>query len=486
MPPYQAIESPPRSIATRARIPRSKPVSRRWTFWSSGTAPTSAGTAPFGCHGPEDSGGGLPRRRRLPVSRFGGSVARPTGPPVAVGTATGVPLGSFQRYPLQERALARSTADAYVDRAGRFLSRQAPDGDLTDLTAPDVTRAVLREVSTGSVGAAQYFIAALRAFLRFCFVESRVATDLAAAALSVTGRRRSSLPQGISRSQADALLRSCDRRRAMGRRDHAVLLTLLRLGLRATEVAQIRLDDIDWRAGEIVVHGKGRREDRLPLPAEVGAAIAGYLRRGRPPSTGREVFLRALAPIGPLGRGGVSTIACGTPASERGARRWGRTGCATRWPARWWAPGWAWLRSAKYCAIAVWSRPRRRPAWTWPLSGPWPGLGRAGSDDDPARAPHPGLPADAPRPGVQAHVRGPGLAPVRRLSRSDGRVDPHRRVGHGLGEPPPGGPADLVGAPPGDHPGVCPVSPHDRPGHGGPAAGDLADRRPPSHSLSVV
>ena len=86
------------------------------------------------------------------------------------------------------------------------------------------------------------------------------------------------------------------------------MLTLLRLGLRASEVAGLRLDDIDWRAGEIVVRGKGRREDRLPLPADVGEAIAGYLQRGRPKTVQREVFLRALAPIGPLGRGGISTV----------------------------------------------------------------------------------------------------------------------------------------------------------------------------------
>jgi integrase len=86
------------------------------------------------------------------------------------------------------------------------------------------------------------------------------------------------------------------------------LLTLLRLGLRAGEVARLTLDDIDWRAGQVVVHGKGRREDRLPLPADVGEAIVGYPQRGRPTTTRREVFLRALAPIGPLGRGGVSSI----------------------------------------------------------------------------------------------------------------------------------------------------------------------------------
>lgn len=104
------------------------------------------------------------------------------------------------------------------------------------------------------------------------------------------------------------MLGSCDRRRSDGRRDYAVLVVLVRLGLRAGEVARLALEDIDWPAGEIVVHGKGRREDRLPLPVDVGEAIAGYLQRGRPRTSRREVFLRALAPVGPLGRGGVSSI----------------------------------------------------------------------------------------------------------------------------------------------------------------------------------
>jgi integrase/recombinase XerD len=117
------------------------------------------------------------------------------------------------------------------------------------------------------------------------------------------------LPRGIEQKTANALLRSCDRRQPKGRRDYAVLLTLLRLGLRAGEVAGLRLDDIDWRAGEVVVHGKRRHEDRLPLPSDVGEAVAAYLKRGRHNGTvHREVFLRTLAPIGPLGASGISAI----------------------------------------------------------------------------------------------------------------------------------------------------------------------------------
>lgn len=232
----------------------------------------------------------------------------PVDPPTAPGSPTDVVLASFGRYLRSERGLDASTAAAYVARAGRFLSHCGSERELRTLTARDVTAAVLAESATRSVGSVQYFVAALRAFLRFCHLVGLVGADLSAAALSITGRRTSSLPQGIRPPDARALLRACDRRRALGRRDSAVLVTLLRLGLRASEVTALALEDIDWRAGEIVVHGKGRRADRLPLPVEVGEAIAAYLGRGRPKTTRREVFLRALAPIAPLSRGGVSSI----------------------------------------------------------------------------------------------------------------------------------------------------------------------------------
>jgi integrase len=219
-------------------------------------------------------------------------------------------LASFEEYLLVERGLAASTTSAYVTRATRFLTDRAADGAVSALTPADVTGAVLAECATRSVGAGQYFVAALRAFLRFCHVEGLISGDLSAAAMAVTGRRVSLLPQGISTSDTAALLRSCDRREAVGRRDYAVILILLRLGLRAGEAARLRLEDIDWRAGEIQVHGKGQRVDRLPLPCDVGDAIAGYLRRGRPAmaGAGRAVFMTVTAPVRGLSRGSVSLI----------------------------------------------------------------------------------------------------------------------------------------------------------------------------------
>lgn len=216
-------------------------------------------------------------------------------------------LGSFERYLLDERGLANGTVCGYVAHARRFLSGLA-GGELHELDASQVTTAVLRQVDRGgSVSGAQNFVAGLRAFLRYCFLEGLLGTDLSGAALAVTGRRRSPLPQGISHAQARALLASCDRRTALGGRDYAIILSLLRLGLRRGELAAVTLDDLDWRAGEVLIRGKGGRTDRLPLPADVGAGIARYLSRGRPPSGYREVFLRARAPFTPIDAATVSS-----------------------------------------------------------------------------------------------------------------------------------------------------------------------------------
>ena len=164
-------------------------------------------------------------------------------------------LGSFRAYLLDERGVVPRTADAYVAYARRFLDGLGRDDGLAGLTAREVTEAVLRESQAVSAGAARHFVCALRSFLRFCMIEGLLDSDLSSAALAVRGRRGSRLPKGIGRGDARALLLSCDRRRAVGRRDYAVIITLLRLGLRASELAGLTLDDIDWRSGVIVIRG---------------------------------------------------------------------------------------------------------------------------------------------------------------------------------------------------------------------------------------
>jgi integrase/recombinase XerD len=218
----------------------------------------------------------------------------------APNSPTDALLARFERYLLAERGLAACTVALYSACVRRFVEGLPPNREIAGLVASDVTAAVLRESESVSVSATQNFVSGVRWFLRFCFIEGLVGSDLSRAALLVRGRSSSPLPRGISRADARALLESCDRRQPLGRRDYAIIIVLLRLGLRRGEVAGLRLDDIDWRAGELVVRGKGSRQDVLPLPADVGEAIAAYLRRGRPRSGRREVFLRSKAPYDPI------------------------------------------------------------------------------------------------------------------------------------------------------------------------------------------
>jgi integrase/recombinase XerD len=131
-------------------------------------------------------------------------------------------------------------------------------------------------------------IYALRALLRFLHVHGLIAEPLGWAVPSVA-RRREDLPRALPAEQVRLLLDSCDRLTPTGRRDYAIVLLLARLGLRRGEAA-LSLDDVDWRTAEVVVHGKGSRIDRLPLPSDVGEAIVDYLRRGRPRAVDRSLL----------------------------------------------------------------------------------------------------------------------------------------------------------------------------------------------------
>jgi integrase/recombinase XerD len=217
-------------------------------------------------------------------------------------------LDGFAGYLRRERGVSMFTVDLYVGDVRRFLGG-CGNTNLSELAAADVSGAVLGQVGAWSPASVRRFGCALRSFLRYCFLTGLVERDLSGAALPVSGRRRSLLPQGITPAQEKALLRVCDRRRSTGRRDYAVILLILRLGLRANEVATLRLDDLDWRAGQLTVRGKGARVDQLPLPVDVGEAITAYLCRGRPRSaTAREVFLRVQPPLVGLTRVGVSSL----------------------------------------------------------------------------------------------------------------------------------------------------------------------------------
>lgn len=233
-------------------------------------------------------------------------------------------LADYRAYLLGERGLVASTVGYYEAEVRLFLTWRA-DGDLAGLTAGEVSRFVVGECWTRSRGSAKILVTALRSFLRFMFVTGRNDCDLVAATPSVAGWRDAGLPQALEPEQVRALLTGCDRGRAVGRRDFAILTVLVSLALRAGEVAAVELADIDWRAGEILVRGKGNQVDRLPLPVDVGQALVAYLRRGRPRVAHPQVFLRVRAPYGPLTSAGVQAVvraACGRSGVETiGAHR---------------------------------------------------------------------------------------------------------------------------------------------------------------------
>jgi integrase len=189
-----------------------------------------------------------------------------------------------------------------------FLGARSGDTDIAELTAAEVTQFVLGEITDRSVGSAQAVACGLRAFLRFAYVTGRTGTQLDAAVPKIASWRLSRVPRSISPTDVAALLGSCDRRSSFGRRDYAALVLMVRLGLRTGEVAALELSDIDWRAGEIVVRGKGNRVERLPLPVDVGEALAGWIRRGRPRCETRRVFTRVRAPHRGLSVGGVGAV----------------------------------------------------------------------------------------------------------------------------------------------------------------------------------
>lgn len=219
-------------------------------------------------------------------------------------------LEVFRTYLVEERGLAAGTVAAYLHIARLFLATrpQQPGLGLAELSPSEVLAFVRQECRDRSPGSARYVTAGLRAFLRFCHLTGRSAQPLAAAVPKIASWRLAALPRALDTDDTAALLASCDRRTTFGRRDFAVLLLLSRLGLRAGEVAALRLGDIDWRQGELLIRGKGSKHERLPLPTDVGEAIAGWLWRGRPRCSAREVFTRVRAPHRRLSSTGVTAI----------------------------------------------------------------------------------------------------------------------------------------------------------------------------------
>jgi integrase/recombinase XerD len=252
-------------------------------------------------------------------------------PPAGSGeapTPTGALLEAYAEHLTVGRGLAAETVRGYCNTARAFLGDRERIAGALALDALDVAAIndyLLRVSRRGGASSAKATVTGLRSLLRFLHLQGLIDRELAVAVPSVAKWRLASLVRALDADSVARLLRGCDRSTAVGRRDFAILLLLSRLGLRIGEVAALRLEHVDWRAGELVVCGKGSRQERLPLPVDVGEAIVEWLRDGRPDCQSRFVFTRARAPhegLHPSSLNGVVHRACkraGVP--EVGAHR---------------------------------------------------------------------------------------------------------------------------------------------------------------------
>ncbi len=213
-------------------------------------------------------------------------------------------LAQYRTWLVGERGLAPSTVLRYENTARRFLTEQAmTDGVFTPtgLSGSDVNVFLLRECARVSAGSAKGRVAELRSVLRFLYLQEITPLRLGTAVPPVGGWRLATLPPpAMSTAAVNLLLDTCERSTPVGLRNFAMMMLVARLGLRSIEIARLELRDVDWRAGELVVRGKARRHDRLPLPAEVGEALVAYLSSGRNPADAGHLFLTCRAPRGPI------------------------------------------------------------------------------------------------------------------------------------------------------------------------------------------
>jgi len=244
---------------------------------------------------------------------------------------------AYEQHLREARGLSRATIVNYLPFIRSFLKDRFGGGHatLSQLCARDVVAFVQHQAPHLHPKRAKLLTSALRSFLRYARYRGEVKLDLAAAVPIVPDWSMSSIPRAIEVDQVRQLLASIDRNTAMGRRDYAILLLLARLGLRSSEVVFLELGEIDWKAGQLSVRGKSGQRSDLPLPVEVGKAIAAYLRHGRPPCSSRRVFLRVKAPIcgfqGPCGVGSLvrhRLLRAGVEAPTYGAHQF-RHGLAT-------------------------------------------------------------------------------------------------------------------------------------------------------------
>jgi site-specific recombinase XerD len=254
------------------------------------------------------SGEPAPLRRFLAMLReIGLTVAKPPEPRNCQQRL----IDEYRRYLLQERGLAETSLLNYVPFAEQLLSNRFGQSDmnLSELKATDVTKFMRDRAHQLSSGRAKLLVTALRSFLRYLRYQGEISVDLAGCVPPVAVWSLSTVPKFLPAGTVQRVLDHCERDTADGKRNYAVLLLLARLGLRACEIVALSLDDIDWDNGRLTIRCKGGRWAQLPMPADVGDAIAIYLRSGRPRCVCRHVFLRHRAPIHGFAHSGtVSTI----------------------------------------------------------------------------------------------------------------------------------------------------------------------------------
>ncbi len=277
-------------------------------------------------HRPQYRGDALALARLLAVLREAKAIAPRATPPQDPREDI---LQAYSLYMERKRGLAPTSIASHAWFLRPFLEelRIATNADVASLSGRDVARYVERHAGDSSATTARIMCSRLRVFLRYLHCEGLTGTDLTGAVPSIRRAGKEHLPGFMPVEEVQRVLDGCDRSSATGQREYAILMLLARLGLRACEVARLSLEDFDWRAGQFTVRGKGRKIATMPLPPDVGAAIASYLQDGRPQSDSRRLFLLTLAPYtGFKGAGGVQSVA------RSALRRAGVTGLAHRGP----------------------------------------------------------------------------------------------------------------------------------------------------------
>ena len=203
----------------------------------------------------------------------------------------------YEQYLRRQRGLSEATIYQAWRIADRFLQFRFVDeiGDLSRITANDIV-SFMQAVRKKKPLRDKTHSSHLRSFFRYLFKAGKTAANLALGIPSVAQRFAQRLPRHLTAGEIEQLLEAVKVETTTGRRNHAMVLTIARLGLRAAEVVKIQIDDIDWRAGELLVRGKGQLHDRLPLPPDVGEALAEYIRLDRKSSSSRALFVKKRPP----------------------------------------------------------------------------------------------------------------------------------------------------------------------------------------------